>query len=75
MHHKAGHGVMGSWDHGPVFGEISATQQVKKLNLTGSFDVDTLGIGAHTAVVFVSCTIWRKELLPEVHYLQKRTLT
>lgn len=66
---------MGSWVHGPVFGDIFATQEVKKLNQTGSFDVDTLITGAHTAAVFVSCTIWRKELLPEVHYLQKKTLT
>lgn len=67
--------VMGSWDHGPVFGDISATQEVRKLNQTGSFDVDTLSTGAHTAAVLGSCTIWRKELLPEMHYLQKRTLT
>lgn len=66
---------MGSWDHGPVFGDISATQEVRKLNQTGSFDVDTLSTGAHTAAILGSCTIWRKELLPEVYYLQKRTLT
>lgn len=64
--------VMGSWDHGPVFRDISATQEVKLAALMWipsalgptlqPFLSRALSGGKNS---YLRCTICRKELLPE----------